>query len=198
VLAPIAAAARALARRRRGTAERGGLARSRAGERIRLDVSVDVPIADEVALRLRVTDAVVRAAESLRRPHDVYHLVVRPLDDDEPRLRPVGPLVQELGEQLALQLGRTAMRERTLLWLTLGRDRPLATAVDSDAADPDAPGEPDGLVAAADPRWAAATAVARRGPSAVLRLALWVPEPDAAGVEAILRRVAADGPVRGG
>lgn len=156
---------------------------------MRLDLVVDVPVADEPGLRLRATDSLVRLAEVLRRPGDVYHLVVRPLDEEESRLRPIGPLIQELGEQLALQLGRTAVRGRTLLWLTLDRGRPLVAAADPGTADPDAPGEPDGLVAAADPRWAAATAIVARGPSVVLRIAVWAGEDDAAAADAALRRL---------
>ncbi len=189
LLAPFAVAVRGLARRRRGSATRFRLERSRAAGRVRLDLAVDVPVADEPDLRLRATDSLVRLAEALRRSDDVYHLVVRPPDEEEPRLRPIGPLVQELGEQLALQLGRAAMRGRTLLWLTLDRGRTLVAAVDSGTADPDAPGEPDGLVAAAGPRWAAATAMVRRGPSAVLRIAAWVGEDDAAAAEGALRRM---------
>lgn len=190
LLAPFAAAVRALGRWRRGPAARSRLDRSRAAGRVRLDLVVDVPTADELDLRLRATDSLVRLAEALRRSDDVYHLVVRPLDEEEPRLRPIGPLIQELGEQLALQLGRTAVRGRTLLWLTLARGRPLVAAADPGTADPDGPGEPDGLVAAADPRWAVATAIVGRGPSVVLRIAVWVGKDDAAAAEGALRRLA--------
>lgn len=192
LLAPAAAAVRLVRRWRRGGAERGRLGRSIVGGRCRLALTLDVPAATAAMTRLRLTDVVVRVAEALREPDDVYHLVWRPQPEEPAKLRAVGPLVQELGERVALELARPATAGHTLLWLVLPRARHLGGAVDPQNADPDAAGEPDGLVAACDPRWAAATAVAPRGPSQLLRLAVWIPESHAARVEPILRRMLED------
>jgi len=96
----------------------------------RIDLSLDVPQPAEPGFRRRLTDAVVRVAEVLRLSDDVYHLVYRLPRDEEPVLIPVGPQLQELGERFALVQSQGAMAGRTVVWLTLGRDRALSEVVD--------------------------------------------------------------------
>ncbi len=187
-LAPLAAVLGGLRRWRRGTATRFEITWREVPGRARLEARLDVPAAGEGSARLRCTDAVVRVAETLRSPDDVYHLVWRPRSNEPARLRAVGPLVQQLGDRVALELGRPATGGHTLLWLALTRGRRPGEVVDAATADPGAAGEPDALVTACDPRWAAASAVALRGPAVVFHLAVWVPPAVAGRVERILRR----------
>lgn len=189
-LAPLAAAVRGLRRWRRGAATRASHASRTVAERCRHDIRLDLPEASEAAARLRVTEVVVRVAEALRAPDDVYHLLWRSQSDEPAQLRAIGPQVQELGDHLALELGRPVTRGHTLLWLALGSEQRLGRVVDAATADPDAGGEPDALVTSSNPRWAAATAVAYRHASVVFHLAVWC-SPDAEKrVERIVRRLA--------
>ena len=87
---------------------------------------MDVPLQDESSFRRRVTDAVVRIAEALRQPDDVYNLVYRMPLDEEAVVLPVGPQLQELGERFFLTLNQGVVAGRTMVWLTLGRDTALA------------------------------------------------------------------------
>jgi len=146
--------------------------------RCRIDLTLDVPAPAEPDFRRRLTDAVVRVAEALRRPDDVYTIIYRHPADPEPVALPVGPQLQELGERFSLVLSQGALSGRTVVWLTLGRDRALSEVVDPTACDPEAEGEPDTLLASAAARWSMATEWARVGPSLVIRLILVVP-PDA-------------------
>jgi hypothetical protein len=114
-------------------------------------------------------------AEVLRRPDDVYNVLYRLPSDPEPVALPVGPQLQELGERFSLVLSQGALSGRTVVWLTLGRDRALSEVVDPAACDPEAEGEPEVLLATADARWSMATEWARVGPSLVIRLILGVP-----------------------
>jgi len=133
------------------------------------------------------TDTVVRAAEALRRPDDVYNVLYRLPSDPEPVVLPVGPQLQELGERFSLVLSQGALAGRTVVWLTLGRDSALAGLVDPLKYDPEAEGEPDALLAAPDARWSMATEWARVGPSLVIRLILVVPANAENRVKALLR-----------
>lgn len=141
----------------------------------RIDLSFDVPLPVEPEFRQRLIEAVVRVAEMLRAPDDVYHLVYRFPWDEEPVVMPVGPKVQELGERFALVQSQGAMAGRTAVWLTLSRDCALSEVVDPAAYDPAADGEPDGLLMHPALRWSMATEWARVGPSVIFRLILVVP-----------------------
>ena len=141
----------------------------------RIDLRLDVPQPAEPGFRRRLTDAVVRVAEVLRLSDDVYHLVYRLPWDEEPVLISVGPLLQELGERFELVQSQGVMAGRTAVWLTLGRDRSLSEVVDPVAYNPEADGEPEGLLTHRDVRWSMATEWARVGPSLVFRLVLVVP-----------------------
>lgn len=152
----------------------------------RIDLSFDVPLAAEPGFRSRLTDTVVRVAESLRAPDDVYHLVYRLPWDEEPVAIPVGPMLQELGERFDLVQSQGAMAGRTAVWLTFGRDRALAEVVDPVAYDPEADGEPDGLLMHPELRWSMATEWARVGPSLIFRLILVVPTHRADQVQTVL------------
>jgi len=163
---------------------------SAAGTRLRrLDLSIDVPFPAEPGFRHRLTDAVVRVAEELRRPDDVYHLVYRLPWDEETTAIPVGPQVQELGERFSLVQAQGAMVGRTAVWLALGMDRALSEVVDPIAYDPETEGEPEGLLTHPDLRWSMATTWARKGPSTVTRLVIVVSEAAATRVEAAVEKM---------
>ena len=155
--------------------------------RCRIDLTLDVPAPAEPDFRRRLTDAVVRVAEALRRPDDVYNIIYRHPADPEPVALPVGPQLQELGERVSLVLSQGALAGRTVVWLTLGRDRTLSEVVDPSAGDPEAEGEPEALLATPTARWSMATEWARLGPSLVIRLILVVPADAENRVKTLLR-----------
>lgn len=180
VLAPFVVAVRGWQKWRRGSdirskMEIGSLSNSAGAGLLRIDLSIDVPLPAEPGFRRLLTDAVVRVAEALRAPDDVYHLVYRLPWDEEPVAIPIGPKLQELGERFALVQSQGAMAGRTAVWLTLGRDHALAEVVDPAAYDPEAEGEPEALLKHPALRWSIATEWARVGPSLVFRLVLMVP-----------------------
>ena len=179
-LAPFVLAVRSWKKWRRGpeiraTIEIEPLTTSAGADLRSIDLSLNVPQPAEPGFRRRLTDAVVRVAEVLRAPDDVYHLVYRLPWDEEPVLIPVGPQLQELGERFALVQSQGAMAGRTAVWLTLGRDCAPAEVVDPVAYNPEADGEPEGLLTHPDLRWSMATEWAQVGPSLVFRLVLVFP-----------------------
>ena len=185
VVAPPALVVRWWRARRRGadvrsTLEEQPFPAAGGGVLRRFDLMLDVPPPAEVGFRHRLTDVVVRVAEVLRRPDDVYHLAYRLPWESEPVVIPVGPQLQKLGERFSLVLSQGALEARTVVWLTLDRGRPLAEVVDPALYDPEAEGEPEALIARAGARWAMATEWARVGPALVIRLILYVPD-DAEG-----------------
>jgi hypothetical protein len=180
VLAPFVAAVQVWRKWRRGSDVRtkiglDSLTDSAAADLRRIDLNFDVPQAAEAGFHRRLTEAVIRVAEVLRKADDVYHLVYRLPWDEEPVVMPVGPQLQELGERFSLVQTQVAMVGRTAVWLTLGRDRALSEVVDPLSYDPEADGEPDNLLMHPDPRWSMATEWARIGPSLIFRLILVVP-----------------------
>ena len=160
---------------------------STAGARCRIDLALDVPAPAEPSFRRRLTDTIVRVAETLRRPDDVYNVVYRHPADPEPVVLPVGPQLQELGERFSLVLSQGALAGRTVVWLALGRENALAGLVDPLDYDPEAEGEPDALLAAPAARWSMATEWARVGSSLVVRLILVVPADAEKRVKTLLR-----------
>ena len=171
----------------RSTLETRPFASTAAGTRRRIDLMLDVPAPAEPGFRRRLTDTVVRVAEALRRPDDVYNVLYRLPSDPEPVVLPVGPQLQELGERFSLVLSQGALSGRTVVWLTLARDCALSEVVDAAGCDPEAEGEPDALLAVPAARWSMATEWARVGPSLVLRLILVVPADREDRVKALLR-----------
>jgi hypothetical protein len=161
------------------------------GERARrkFDLTVDVPRVIESGFHSVVTDVVVRVAEELRLPDDVYHLVYRLPWEDEPVVIAVGPQIQELGERFSLALSQASLEGRTALWLTLGRSRRLAEVVDPIHYDPETEGEPEALLASSRPRWAMATSWARIGPSLVFRMILVGPQEADDRILALLQSI---------
>ena len=157
----------------------------------RVDATMDVPLDQESGFRRHLTDAVVRIAESQRRPDDVYNMIYRLPSDEEALVLPVGPQLQELGERFFLALNQGSLSGRTVVWLTLGRDRALAQVVDPVTCDPEAAGEPDGLLATPEARWAMASEWARIGPSLVIRLILIVPVAEMTTVRDLLAAIGA-------
>ncbi len=194
VISPFALVIRSWRAWRRGGEVRSALETrpfaSTAGARCRIDLALDVPAPAEPGFRRRLTDTVVRIAETLRRPDDVYNVVYRHPADPEPVVLPVGPQLQELGERFSLVLSQGALSGRTVVWLTLGRDRTLSEVVDPTASDPEAEGEPDALLAAPDARWSMATEWARVGVSLMIRLILVVPTDAENRVKALLGSLA--------
>lgn len=191
VIAPAVVALRRWQSWRRGSGLRLEVASSMpaGGRRRRLELGYDVPAAAAPAFRRRLTDAVVRVAELLRRPGDVYHLVYRQAGDDEAVALPLGPRLQALGERVHLLLSRGSTAGRTVLWLTLGRERTLAEIVHPVSCDPDDEGERERLLAAAD-RWAMASSWVVAGPSLLVRIVLVAPAEAEAAVTGILRKAA--------
>lgn len=190
-LAPFVVAVRGWKKWRRGSeirmkTEMETFSNSAGADLGRIDFSFDVPLAAEPGFRSRLTDTVVRVAERLRAPDDVYHLVYRLPWDEEPVTIPVGPMLQELGERFDLVQSQGAMAGRTAVWLTLGRERALAEVVDPVAYNPEADGEPDGLLLHPELRWSMATEWARVGPSLIFRLILVIPTHRADHVQAVL------------
>jgi hypothetical protein len=158
-------------------------------ERRCFDLRIDAPRPAETELGRRLTETVVRVAESLRRSDDAYHQVVRPEGEALTLLRPVGARVQALGERFHLALGRRPLALHTQLWLALPADVPLAEVVDPSRNDPDAPGQPETLLADPRLRWGVASAFAPAGPSIRYRLLIVVPEEAERGVAGLLDRL---------
>jgi hypothetical protein len=197
VVAPPALAIRHWRKMRRGGEVRSSLDfgpfKTSEGEvRRRLDVTIDVPQKAEPEVRRRITDAIVRVAEGLRQPGDVYHLIYRLPWDEDPAMRPVGPQLQEFGDRVSLVLTQGAMAGRTAVWLTLDRATALSDVVDPLTYDPEAEGEPEALLAHSGARWAMATSWARVGPSLVVRLILIVPSESIEGVTRLLEPLQRD------
>ena len=166
VLAPFVVAVRSWKKWRRGTEIQSeidieSLTNSVGADLRRIDLDFDVPQPAEPEFRHRLADSVMRVAEALRTPDDVYHLVYRMPWYEEPVAMPVGPQLQELGERFALVQSQGAMAGRTAVWLTLGRDRALAEVVDPAAYDPETDGEPEGLLAHPDLRCTAGSGTLR-------------------------------------
>jgi hypothetical protein len=194
VLSPFVVAVQSWKRRRRGTeirarAQSQSLATREGIERREIAVDFDVPGVAESDFRRRLTETVVRVAERLRAPDDVYHLVYRPPWDAEPVLLPLGPQLQELGERFSLVQSQGAMAGRTAVWLTLGREQALSEIVDPVAYDPEAAGEPEGLLTHPALRWSMATEWSRIGPSLLLRVLIVVPAHHARRVTELLDAV---------
>jgi hypothetical protein len=193
VISPFALVIRSWRAWRRGDEVRSTLETrplvSTTGARHRIDLTLDVPAAVEPGFRRRLTDAVVRVAEALRRPDDVYNIIYRHPADPEPVALSVGPQLQELGERFSLVLSQGALSGRTVVWLTLGRDHALSEVLDPVACDPEAEGEPEALLASPAARWSMATEWARVGPSLVIRLILVVPTDAENRVKALLEDI---------
>ena len=170
----------------RSTLETRPFESTAADTRRRIDLTLDVPAPAEPGFRRRLTDAVVRVAEVLRRPDDVYNIIYRHPADPEPVALSVGPQFQELGERFSLVLSQGALAGRTVVWLTLARDHALSEVLDPTACDPEAEGEPEALLASPAARWSMATEWARVGPSLVIRLFLVVPTDAENRVKALL------------
>lgn len=192
VLAPVTALVRTWRRRRRPPRLRVTVAEAVAAapKDVRLDLRAEVSSDQELAWRARLTDTVVRLAEALRSPDDVYHLLYRVPVEPEAVLVAIGPQLQELGERFSLALGQLELAGRTAVWLVLPRRCHVATVVDPFTADPEAAGEPDRLLATPGVRWAMATEWRRRDDALHLRLLADVPAENAATARAILARLA--------
>lgn len=191
ILAPPAALVRWWRRRRRGDDVR--VARRDLGGTplLVLELRLDAPTSREVEARTALIDALVRLAEELRSPNDVYHLVFRRPAEPESDLVGIGPQPQELAQRLGIVLSHRSSAGRTQLWLTLPRSVHLAEVVDPVAFDPDRRGAPADLILEAHPRWAMISSFARIGPSVVYRLQLHLPRPAADAVGAIVDRLSA-------
>lgn len=156
--------------------------------RVRIVLEADIPLSNTESFPKRLTDTVIRIGEHLRQPDDHYHHIYRDPAELDAILLPLGPQLQEFGERLILALHHTDLTHRTAVWLTLPARPAIAELVDPGTYDPDAAGEPEGLVKRTNARWAMATEWARVGPSMIYQVTLWVPEDSAPAVEALLAR----------
>jgi len=190
VLAPFAYVVRAFRGWRRGAeilVEQSSI--TSAIDLATVDVAIDVPIQRDGELRAVLTDTVIRVAEKLRSPDDVYHQVYRQHGLDETTILPVGPLLQEFGDRLSLALGHGPLAGRTVVWLTLPRGLAPAELVDPNEYDPEAKGEPESLMNHPDVRWSLATTFVRTGPSVVYRVLFFVSAENVRQVESLLGRL---------
>ncbi|MCG6964580.1 MAG: hypothetical protein LJE95_15100 [Acidobacteria bacterium] len=191
VLAPPAALVRWWRRQRRGHQLRivrrdlGGTTFSR------IELTVDAPLSRELEVRAALIDALVRLAEGVRLPDDVYHLVFRRSIETEADLVGIGPQPQELAQRLGIAFSHRASTGRTQLWLTLPRTVHLSEVVDPIVFDPERPGASEDLVLQARPRWAMVSVFARSGPSVVYRLRLHLPPSAVGTVDAVMTRLSA-------
>jgi hypothetical protein len=154
-----------------------------------IDLEIDVPAAKAGELRVRITDTVVRIAEALRSPDDVYHQIYRQPGIDETTVLPVGPLLQELGDRLSTALGHGPLAGRTVVWLTLPRSVAPAGLVDPFEYDPERGGEPQALMRHEQVRWSFATTFVRAGPSVAYRVLFFVPADAVPKTEMLLQRL---------
>lgn len=159
-------------------------------DRHMLDVVCDVPLSVERGFRDRLTDHVVRVAEALRSPDDVYHLVYREAGAEEAVVLPLGPHVQSLGERFRLVLDQGALTGRTVIWLVLDRGLQLSSIVDPERCDPESPNERERLVETPEARWSMATSWAPVGPSLIVRMILVVPAPEKDRIVEVLEHLA--------
>ena len=193
VLAPLAAVARSSARWRRGrdvrVSWRSAPFATDDRETVLIDVDLDVPVTAGARLRRELTDAVVRLAEGARQADDVYHLVYRVPTEPESVALPVGASVQALAERFALALGQHDLEGRTAVWMAMPQTIHLADVLDPFAYDPEAGGEPHGLLARTPARWAMATTWVRGAAATRLRVLLLVPAARRATVEGLLLRL---------
>jgi len=189
-MSPVVFAVRAFQRWRRGN-RAYVISRTEAagGGRAVVDLEVDAPVATAGEIRVRVVDTVVRIAEALRSPDDVYHQVCRQPGLDETTVLPVGPLLQELGDRLSTALGHGPLAGRTVAWLTLPRSVAPAVLVDPLEYDPEGGGEPHGLMQRGEIRWGFATTFVRAGPSVAYRVLFFVPEDAVPKIETLLQRL---------
>lgn len=155
-----------------------------------IDLSVDVPAAGADRARRGLVDALVRLAERLRQPDDLYHLLWRAPGERETNLVAVGPTPQGLAERLDTALSHRSYERRTQLWLTLGGEVRLGEEVDPLRFDPEREGAPAGLVQRIGPRWAAELSFGRAMPSVLYRARLHVPAEAIERIEAVFSRYA--------
>lgn len=188
VLAPFAAVVQWWRRLRRGRQVRLRW-RVNGGQPLAVvDLAVDVPASSAGRVRRELVDMVVRLAEHLRRPDDLYHLVWRPTGESEPRLVAVGPTPQGLAQRLDTALSHRSYERRTQLWLTLPAGAHLAEVVDRSSFDPEQDGAATSLLRDAVPRWAMELSFALSTSSALFRLRLHVPIGELRTIEGILAR----------
>ena len=154
-----------------------------------IDATFDRPRGVQPGFRRRLTDAVVRVAEILRQSDDVYNMIFLLPTDTEPMALPVGPQLQALGERFFLVLNQGNLAGRTVVWLTLRRGESLATLVDTASYDPEADGEPEGLLQHESVRWSMATEWADVGPSLVVRVIGCVPTEKVQVIQSLLAGV---------
>ena len=198
VLAPAAALVRTWRRWRCPARRRVAISESTAAApgRVRLELHAEVPAVEELGWRTRLTDAVVRLAESLRSADDVYHLVYRVPGEPEAVLLAIGPQLQALGERFSLALGQLELEGRTAVWPVLPRRCHVSMAIDPFAVDPEADEDRDRLLGLPELRWGLATAWVRRDGAFELRLLADLPASAALRARSILARLESAAPAR--
>lgn len=180
MIAPVALFMQRLKRWRRGTEIRATIHQTprtttTGADVCRLDLRLDIPPPAEPGFCRRLTDVVVQIADSLHRADDVYNVIYRLPSDREPVVLALGPHLQELGDRFFMVLSQGALAGRTVVWLTLARERPLSEVVDPIEFDPESTSQLEALLAQPDLRSSMATEWARVGPSLVIRIVLVVP-----------------------
>lgn len=191
VLAPLAALYRWWAGRRRGSEvvvdfHTEAFGRSEAGW-VRAEATIDVPHSADGS-RL-ITRSVVRIAEDLGAAGEIFHLLHREPGRQETIAVPLGSAVNDLAERLALSCHRSILDGRTLVWPALPRGRYLGECLDPVTYDPEAPGEPEGVLRTAPITWALVLRRRRGVASTVFEMDFIVPEQQAERVEAAVTQL---------
>lgn len=175
LLAPFAVAVRWFARWRRGFEIRLQQHTERVeGDALCCDrFEIDVP--QEIGAVWALTGAAVRLAEARADGNESYHLVRDEPGAGEPVVVSIGPSVQLFAERFMLMVQRTALENRTLLWLCLPSSVTLGEVLDPMSYSPEAEGEPDLMIRSAPVRWALALRWRRGLASVGYEVHLWVP-----------------------
>ncbi len=194
LLAPMAAAVRTVRGWLRGSETRIRSEHTAfANEMARVDLHLDVPPEMRESVGRSLTDIVVRVAETLRRPDDIYHLIYRERGAEETIVLPVGPLLQELGERFHLVLSQEALALTTCVWLTLARDQRVVEMLDPFDYDPESAGEPEALLTRSGMRWGMGSTVVPGPASVLFRLVLFVPESSVDLIDRLFQRLSPAG-----
>jgi hypothetical protein len=141
----------------------------------KIEVDIDVPHGQTPELRRGLTDIVVRIAEHLAGPGADIHQLYRLPHEPESVAIAVGPRLQAFGDRMLLSLQRPVLASRTVLWLALPRAHRLAELLEPTEYDPEAAGEPEGVVRSSNAVWAVAIEWMDAGPAIIMKLVFFVP-----------------------
>jgi hypothetical protein len=179
VLAPFAVAVRWFSKVRRGPETEVAQqvdAVSLDDGRTLLKARVEIDVPHESNLDRALTGEVVRLAESLSSGGENYHLLRDEPGADEPVVVSIGPSVQLLAERFMVTLQRSALEQRTIVWLALPRTLALGKLLDPTSYSPEDEGEPQKLIMRCPLVWAMALRWRRNLASVRYALEVWTPE----------------------